>query len=300
MKKIFIIFTIFIILSFQNLFAGGGKHYPNGVENFFSGIAPPPGFHLLNYNLFYHASKYKTNNGKSLNNFDVDVFGEVLRFIYISEKKILGGNYGQHLFIPYLYQHINAFGQTDTDKNFGDIIYSPFLLTFHKPKFHFAISLVDIYIPIGKYDKKDMLNAGKNFWTFEPVFALTYFPIPKLNISVKLMYDFNTTNHDYLNPATGKDSDLKPGQEFHMDYAVGYSITKALTVGLNGYFYYQTTDDKLDGHEIENQRSKVISIGPGIFYSLGKLKFSLNTNFEFKGKNISQGNTTVFKIFYSF
>jgi len=47
---------------FASAFAGGGNHYPNGAEGFDAGMVPPPGFHLVHYNLFCGSSSLKDNN----------------------------------------------------------------------------------------------------------------------------------------------------------------------------------------------------------------------------------------------
>lgn len=104
-------------------------------------------------------------------------------------------------------------------RGLGDIIVDPFILGWHTRYFH-IIAALDIYMPTGEYDKHRPVNVGKNFWTFEPILAITFLHPSGFSASVKAMYDFNTTNNDYINPATGKETSLKPGQEFHFDYAV--------------------------------------------------------------------------------
>ena len=78
-------------------FAGGGQQYPNGVEAFLIGVAPPPGFYIKDYNFFYTADKLKNNNGntKTLANSGqeldrVNVYANVPRFIWITPLEHLG------------------------------------------------------------------------------------------------------------------------------------------------------------------------------------------------------------------
>ena len=47
-------------------FAGGGQHYPNGVEAQLIGVVPPPGFYIREYNYYYTATKLKDDNGHTL------------------------------------------------------------------------------------------------------------------------------------------------------------------------------------------------------------------------------------------
>ena len=83
--------------------AGGGASYPLGAEAFMAGAFPPPGKYLLNYSYFYTAEELKDDQGHDNPIFDkITVWADVLRGIWISPCKILGGSYGQHVFVPLL------------------------------------------------------------------------------------------------------------------------------------------------------------------------------------------------------
>ncbi len=300
MKKATLLPLVALLAAVSLAVAGGGHHYPDGVENYFSGIAPPPGFHVVNYTLYYAADTYRDDDGNTVDGMQVNVFGEVVRFVWISDRKVWGGNYGQHLFLIWMNQNLRPGSRSFSKSGMADVIWSPFLVTWHGQKVHCAISLADIYLPVGSYDHEDPVNPGKNFWTIEPVFAVTWFPGGKWNVSAKFMYDINGTNDEYAYWATGRDHDLKPGQEFHVDYAVGYSFNQKWTVGLNGYLYYQVTDDEMDGRDLADQKSRYWAAGPGVFYNAGRLKMSLTSAFEFGARNWFEGSSVLFKLYYSF
>ena len=63
LRRFTVAIMIPVILFVLPLFAlaGGGQHYPNGVEAFLIGVAPPPGFYIKKYNYFYTADKLKDN-----------------------------------------------------------------------------------------------------------------------------------------------------------------------------------------------------------------------------------------------
>ncbi len=303
MRK-FAVFLICLFLFNCAVFAGGGDHYPNGAEDFLVGMAPPPGFYLVDYNYFYFSHEFKDNSGDTINkgpldDFSLRVYANVLRFIYITKFRILKANYGAHIFIPWVEVNANCKGFHVHKKGLGDIIIDPFILTWHSKYIH-AVFGIDIYVPTGEYDKYRPINIGKNFWTFEPVFALTFLPTKNFSLSFKFMYDFNTTNNDWINPATGKETSLKPGQEFHFDYALGYSPAKWIRVGITGYYYYQTTDDEVDGKDIENNRGKAFAIGPGIKINYKRFMLVLKSQYEFGVKNRPSGKNVWAKIYYIF
>ena len=117
------------------------------------------------------------------------------------------------------------------------------------------------------------------------------------------MYDFNTDNDKFLiDPATGRTGTLSPGQEFHIDWALGYGLKNGLSGGLVGYNYWQTTDDEVNGVTQQNQKSEVGGIGVGIKYwpKMGPFSMTLKQYWEYGAKNIVTGPQTQFKIIYAF
>ncbi len=270
------------------LFAGGSGVYPNGAEAFLIGVAPPPGFYGINYLAMFNLPKYKDDDGDTVPSSAFDkgtVFGEILRTIWFSNYKILNGTYGQHLFIPVLYQDINH-----TDDTFIPyFIYDPFLLAHHffNGKLHTIIAF-DIYTP-GMSDDDNPANLHHNYWTFEPIFAFTWLQGP-FGISFKFMYDFSTEEDDHLvNCPSGNSYNLDrtPGQEFHFDYNVSYAVNKKFRIGIGGFWYQQVTDDDYDGKDklppaerrfvkqLEENHSKQFAIGPGIWFQFNKMSVTL-------------------------
>ncbi len=305
MKKLAVVVVTLALLGLSSgAWGGGGDQYPNGAEDFLVGMAPPPGFYVINYNYFYFSHDYKDDSGDTINvgplkDFRLRVYANVTRLIYISPLKILGANYGVHAFFPWLDVNANSLGFHIHKRGLGDIIIDPFILTWHTRYVHVVTGL-DIYLPTGEYDKYRPVNIGKNFYTFEPVLGVTFMLPLKTTLSFKFMYDFNTTNNDYINPMTGKETSLKPGQEFHFDWAMAVNPLPGLRVGVTGYFYQQTTNDEIDGKDVEHQRGRAMAIGPGIRWDYKRLSLVLKTQYEFGVKNRPQGRNVWFKIAYKF
>ena len=54
---------------------------------------------------------------------------------------------------------------------------------------------IGVYVPTGEYDKGDLANAGKNFWTFEPMITASYLGSKTgIELSAYAGIDFNTKN----------------------------------------------------------------------------------------------------------
>ncbi len=286
-----------VLMMAPSAFGGGGQHYPNGAEDCFSGAAPPPGWHIVNYVLYYDADELDTAAGKL--DIDLKVWAEVFRVIYSSDKKILGGNYLCHVFVPYMDVDFDPIGYSEG--GFADPIIDPFIIAWHGPTYH-AIAGIDIYVPIGEYDKKSPINLiGKNFWTIEPVFAVTGIYPTGWSWSLKMMYDINTTNDKFFNPATGMHSDLEPGDEFHVDYSLDYGVSKNCRLGACGYYYKQLEDDDIDGVNVPHDKGEAFAVGPVFMYSPSQnLHLVAKAQFEVEAENRPEGNAFWFKLIYSF
>ncbi|MBA4373056.1 MAG: hypothetical protein C0402_09390 [Thermodesulfovibrio sp.] len=269
----------------------GGGAYPNGAEDFMSGAVPPPGFYFIDYLTHYRADVMKDGSGNSaVPGFDLKATANVFRFIYVTKQQILGGFWGMHAFIPVVNLDVSAAGHSQSNSGLGDIIIDPFILSWHSKNWH-AVTGLDIYLPTGSYNSHDLANIGRNYWTFEPVAALTYVSDNGFDISAKVMYDINTKNDD---------TDYTSGQEFHVDYSIGKKFDN-LSVGLGGYYYKQVTDDKQAGAKVgDGNKGQVFGIGPQVKYDHKNMSFLLKYQAETNVKNRPDGDKFWFKFVYAF
>lgn len=295
---------LFVTTTTNDAFAteGGGNAYPNGAEDFWCGLIPPPGFYFINYFLYYHADDFNNKHGDNVDeDFDLDVIANTFRFIKITNHKILGANWGVHMFVPIVYQDVTPpfTGRNDTQTGVGDIIVDPLILSWHFSKnFHLAAG-IDIFMPTGRYDADDLANTSRNYWTFEPIVAFTYMTDFGLEVSSKFMYDINTNNPD---------TDYRSGQEFHFDYAVGYKVSD-WTVGAAGYYYKQITNDKINGEKVtfpdalgfeDGFKGQAIAVGPAVKYGCKNISFTLKYLWDTEVEHRPEGQSLWFKLVYAF
>jgi len=280
---------------------GGGGAYPNGAEDFMSGAVPPPGTYFINYVDYYSADKFTNNHGSSaIPGFKLNVVADVLRFIHITDKQVLGGFWGVHVFVPV----VNVSVKTSTplgnrtDAGLGDIIVDPFILSWHGKNWHAATG-IDIYIPTGSYDKDRLANVGRNYWTFEPIIAGTYVSDDGLEASAKLMYDFNTRNDDASRLTPPGTTNYLSGQEFHMDYTLAKKVGN-FSFGLAGYYYQQVTDDEANGVKVRDNKGRVFAAGPALKYDYKNMALSAKYQFETEAKNRPEGENLWVKFIYAF
>jgi hypothetical protein len=285
------LFAFSLIAVGTNAFAteGGGGAYPNGAENFMSGALPPAGTYFLDYLTYYSANKYVDKDGNSVvPDFKVHAVANGFRFLHMTNQQVLGGNWGMHVFICLAKADVSMAGKSQHKEGLADIVIDPFVFAWHTKNFHYAVAL-ETFVPTGKYDKNDMANLGRNYWTFEPIFAGTYLSDGGFETSMKFHYDLNTKNHD---------TDYLSGQEFHIDYTVAQKI-KDFSLGLGGYYYQQVTDDKQNGAKVgsDGNKGRVFAIGPQLKYDYKNMMFMLTYATETSAKNRPDGNKLWFKFF---
>jgi len=303
-KKVFFVLLLLLsvlsvsVLTSVNVYATefGGSAYKDGAEDCLCGFIPPPGYYFINYFLYYSADKFKGKGDNPDNSdFDLEVAANIFRFIYITKQKILGGNWGMHMFVPFANQEVTLAPSVSQGRaGLGDIIVDPFILSWHFKNWHLATGL-DIYIPTGRYDKEDFSNISRNYWTFEPIFAFTYLSDSGFEVSSKFMYDINTENNDSF-----FGGDYQSGQEFHFDYAIGQKFGN-WELGIGGYFYKQLTDDELNDQEyVDGFKGQAIAFGPVAKYDYKNMSFTLKYQLETAVENKPEGQKLWFKFLYAF
>lgn len=262
----------FALLITSMVFAGagwakeGGDQYSYGAESWLTGEAPPPGFYYLNY-FGYYTGQLRNGSGQNvlLNGATPTASAtfDALRFVYFTHFKPFGAEYGMHVIVPVVYQSLNLNGRAG-NTNVGDIDVDPFVLAWNRQKWH-VITGMDTFLPSGPYQKDDArVSIGANYYTFEPIVALTYLPKSGWEASAKLMYDFHTTNG-----ATNYHS----GQEYHMDYLAGKHLGPWMA-GACGYFLEQVTNDTSNGVVVPavpgmwstGRRGQAFAFGPSVGY----------------------------------
>ena len=120
-----------------------------------------------------------------------------------------------------------------------------------------------IYAPTGDYNKNDLANAGKNYWTFEPMVALSYISSKiGLEVSAFAGVDFNTKNDA---------TDYQTGDQFHIDMTVAEHLPLGklgvFGLGANAFYYQQITGDSGSGAVLGGFEGRTVGVGPVLSYA---------------------------------
>lgn len=280
------------VIQYLNSFAwaseGGGSSYPMGAEAHMMGALPPPGLYAQVFSTHYEAHRLRDNSGDRLPvDFRLRVNVVAPRLIWVSEQQLMGGSLAFHVLVPFADVRVELGKQKDSKRGLGDIIFGPVIGFHHSEKFHSAFAL-DIITPTGRYDRNDLANTGRNYWAIEPVMALTYIDPHGFNADAKFMYDFNFKNQD---------TDYRSGQEFHIDYDLGWGMGNGWVVGVGGYALWQTTDDRQHGERVDDNKGRAFAIGPSVKYASDNGWFvSLKWQKESQVRNRPEGDAFWLKL----
>ncbi len=256
--------------------AGEMGHYPLGSEGVKGGTIPPPGTYYRMYTTYYYADKVMGSDGHRVDtNYQLHLFANVHRMVWVSHTKMFGADYFADALIPFLYTEVEAkaLGADDHDFCYGDINIEPFGLAWHQPRYDVSFGL-SVFAPTGKFDKNNPASPGKDFWTQMTTLGGTWYPDKEKTWSASILsrYEINSKKDH---------SDVRPGRDFLFEWGISKMIPP-WELGVAGYSEWQVGDDS--GSDVTWDKSvhdRVSAIGPeinlgdpamGCFYSLRVLK----------------------------
>lgn len=201
------------------------------------------------------------------------VYSDTSLFLYQAPWKILGGQPAVELIVPYVWLKVQGdvmlsrrritptrFRQ-DTANGFGDVEVFPVMMGWKYGDLKWQ-GQFGIYAPSGTFNKGDLANIGRNYWTFEPGAAVSYLS-SKIGLEVTAFagFDFNTENGT---------TDYQTGDQFHLDGAIAQHLPLFggfIGGGVNGYFYQQITGDSGSGAKLGGFEGMTAGIGPDFSYA---------------------------------
>jgi len=278
MKQIQFVVMMLLIASFLVFPAfaeeGGSGHYlPGQMASFIDAPPNKPGFAIINA---FGAYSGKAGAGKQLpiigdvaSNLDATVYADSIGLMYTIKPKLLGGNYAMIVALPFGQVNvegdlITAAGTAHRSQSAGglfDMYFSPFVLSWKKKDLNIG-GIMGFYAPTGKYDKANIANLGKNYWTAEPNFFVSYLSSKMgLELSAYTAFDFNSTN-----TAT----DYKTGNQWHLDATIAQHLPLKkigiIGIGANTWHYKQITGDSGTGAKLGSFEGRSSGIGPTLSF----------------------------------
>ncbi|MEI8355638.1 MAG: transporter [Deltaproteobacteria bacterium] len=272
-----------------------GNHFTNGGEGIKVASVPPPGFYYRLYNFFYNTNDLKGANGKSVPaDLDVFVYAQAHRPIWVTNIKILGGDWMPNVVIPVVYNDFKAGSFTDQRVSLGDCVIEPVAIAWHGQQWDAVIGLM-AWVPIGQYNPNHPAAAGKGYWTGQFDAGGTYYPDKDKTWSLSWLgrYEIHGGQRGH---------DVQMGDDFHFEWGIGKALPpcvalgplKAFEVGVVGYAQFQTTDDRGKDVTWDKVKDRIFAVGPEIRFAIPQWKslVELRTNIEFGAVDRTEGIMT--------
>lgn len=268
---------------------GGQNASPVGVNTVLPGILPAPGHAVfLDYSQFYDTRSKENGSGNNIaNNFNAELLVNALRFLYTWKPGIDNFHVTSGFVFPVVLRASAKVGsQKGTNGGLSDITLQPLAFDYVTPNHHlFAWLGIDIFVPTGQYSSHQMVNIGRNYYTFAPDLNATWLVNKRLQISLHGQWEFHTTNNV---------TNYHSGDIGFLTYAVDYTPFPQLNqlhFGIQGYTLKQFTNDTENGVVYKNgYKGQAFAIGPQIRWSWNGGGIALKWQHEFLVRNRTKGD----------
>jgi hypothetical protein len=280
-------------------------HNTKGDFGLQSGSQAPPGVYVVAPMYYrYDGDSVKNRNGDNVRldpegRGSLDVNAYVLGLVWVSEFKILGGNYSFQIF-PAFTDNTLEVPILDLDESvdtgFTDLYFQPVNLGWHRDRADFIAGL-GVFAPTGKYEAGGSDNLGLGMWSFELFAGTTVY------LDQAKSWHFATTA--FFETHTEKeDTDIKVGNLLTLEGGLGKSFMEgAVNVGAAYYAQWKLSGDDLGlGIELPGGRGlakhRVYGIGPELTIPIAtkkKLYGFINARYlwEFGARSTLEGNALV-------
>lgn len=242
------------------------NYFPGSYGDYAVAVAPEPGWTYLNYSLFYSANVDRSVlQGRVNANIDTFAYTNMSAGLYTMERPVLGGRFAFGAFLPLVDVDLDAtlVGQAgslsvdDGETDLGDLALMPVSLYWTSGDWHFNL-YETIVVPTGQYDLGNTVNIGRNYYSYDTVFALTHLnPETGREFSLITGYMVNDKNDD---------TDYDTGNELHMDFMFNQFFSDTFAAGLHGYYYKQLDGDSGSGALLGDFKGDSYGIGPSLLW----------------------------------
>ena len=255
------VITMAVALGTNDVQAAEGaasNYFPGAYGDFFVSVAPDPGPVFVDLSLFYSADVSAAVLQGTVNaSLDTHAYYNLLMGLYVWDAPDLNGRFAMGGYLPLGYASLDAsigpLSVSDEEFNLGDVGIIPASFYWNSGNFH--VNLYELIVaPTGQYSTGNVVNIGRNYWSFDSVMALTWFnPESGTELSVVPGIMFNTRNEA---------TDYKTGTEFHVDFMANQFLSETFAIGAHGYYYNQLSGDSGTGALLGAFQGESFGLGP--------------------------------------
>ncbi|WP_092850139.1 SphA family protein [Modicisalibacter xianhensis] len=231
-------------------------HYVPGVEGLGGPVLPPPGFYYRGYAVNYDIDSLRDEQGQAIpgeNSGTVNAL--VSRFVWVTDKTVVGANYGVEAIIPVLETDLafDGVGLSDDDSGIGDIYLGPIVLGWHGPQWD-AVFAAGMWFDTAQFSQDEPASVGKGHRTTMLTLGGTWHldEARRWSLSALARYEVKTEQNE-----TG----ITPGDSWLVEWGLGRRFANGVELGLVGYDAWQLESDKGTPAALADNKAEVHAFG---------------------------------------
>ncbi|PPK51675.1 SphA family protein [Marinobacter persicus] len=270
--------TLGLALSATPAFAVNG-HYVAGIEGTKGPSLPPEGLYYRGYLVQYEIDSIQSDAG-DIDDADGSVTAFANRFIYVTDKKFLGADYGMEAIV--IAQDNDFDFARSSDSGIGDVFLGPLILGWHGQQWD-TVFAAGHWFDTGDYDSTNPAAVGKGFGTTMLTLGGTWYfdEARDWSFSALSRYEIKTEQED---------TERTPGDSWTVEWALGKVLNNGVEVALAGYDGWQLESDS--GPNTTNAKMEQHAIGAEVTFPVKPLGAQLSgaVYTEYANKNRPEGN----------
>jgi hypothetical protein len=285
---------------------GGGQYMIGAFSSALDFSSTEPGFaiatDLLGYSGDFSGGRALPVGGIARTGLAAEFLAWDIAMAYTFETKVLGANYSVGACLPYLWLDVEADasitgprGRTvtrrikDDANGLTDMGVVPLALTWKTGNWQFTFQEA-VFVPVGDYEEGRLANLGKNIWSFDSVFGVSYLnPAKGLEFTLMSGLLFSTENED---------TDYQNGAVMHTEATIAQYLplgkNTILALGVNGFYYQQVSGDSGSGATLGDLKGRSAGVGPivNLIQTIGDKKLAIQAKWlpEIDTKNRLEGD----------
>jgi hypothetical protein len=259
---------------------GANGHYvPGATADFMDTLPRNPGLAAVNSFTFYNGGAGFGQpfefGGRLDLGVEATVYADTTGLLDGTTLRLFGGSYAVCVALPVVWIEAKARTEEsgphgpvlahdvkDSASGLGDIALVPFILGWNQLNGDLKYDLrLSIFAPTGSYEVGHLANTGKNYWTVEPGFSVSWLS-HKLGTEVSLFGGFSTSS-------TNQATDYHSGAVIHFDSTVAQHLPLlggTIGLGVNAFYYQQITADSGAGAYLGPFEGDTAGVGPVLSY----------------------------------
>lgn len=236
---------------FSALAANG--HYVPGIEATGGAFLPPaPGLYYRGYLVHYDITDVADPSGNTLpgsNSGSVSALAN--RFVWVTERKFLGADYGVETIIPVQRTTLNfkGLGVDSSESGVGDVYLGPVVLGWHGSQWD-AVFAAGVWLDTAEHDARDPASIGRGHRTTMVTLGGGWHFDEQRRWSVSALSRYETKGEQ-------DETHITPGDSWLVEWALTHRLDSGLELALAGFDAWQLeadsgtqSNDKMERHAV--------------------------------------------------